>query len=195
MRVGIFGGSFNPPHIAHLAVAEVCAEAAGLDRVLWIPAATPPHKRDDPALASPEHRLAMVRLATAGNPLFDVSDIEIARAGVSYTIDTLRALRAERPTDELRLILGSDSLDAFLSWKAPEDILAIAPLVVYGRPGSVPGAELQSPFSERALLVEGPPLDLSSTLIRSRLMAGRTVRYLVPDSVQDYIKTNGLYSV
>jgi nicotinate-nucleotide adenylyltransferase len=172
--------------VAHLAVAEVCAEAAALDRVLWIPAATPPHKQGDAALASAAHRLAMVRLATSDNARFEVSDIEIARAGVSYTVDTLRALRVERPGDSFRLLVGGDSLAAFGRWREPEAIAEMAPLLVYARPG----AEVAAP---QATLVEGPPLDLSSTVLRARVAAGRSVRYLVPDAVRAYIEAHGLY--
>ncbi|HLA64868.1 MAG TPA: adenylyltransferase/cytidyltransferase family protein, partial [Rhodothermales bacterium] len=109
-RLGLFGGSFNPPHVAHLAVAEAAAEAAGLDRVVWMPAATPPHKRTSADLADAGHRLAMTRLAVRGNARFLVSDLELTRGGVSYTVDTLRALHAAHPGTEWALVLGGDSL-------------------------------------------------------------------------------------
>lgn len=191
--MGVFGGSFNPPHVAHLAVAEAVADAAGLDRVLWIPAATPPHKRGDPSLASAADRLAMVCLATAGNPRFEVSDVEIARAGVSYTADTLDVLAAADPEADLALILGGDSLAGLPTWRDPERILARARVLAYARPGAPREAPASPGLAERLAWVEAPALALSSTDLRARLAAGRSVRYLVPDAVRAYIAANGLY--
>jgi nicotinate-nucleotide adenylyltransferase len=191
-RVGLFGGSFNPPHVAHLAVAEAAAEAAGLARVLWMPAATSPFKQGDPAVVADVHRLAMTRLATEGNARFAVSDLEVRRGGVSYTVDTLRTLAEAHPGAELVLLLGGDGLADFAAWRAPEAILALARLVVYRRPGfsevGVPAAVLA-----RTTFVDAPPLDLSGTALRARLAAGRTVRYLVPDAVLAYAGAHGLY--
>ena len=188
MRLGLFGGSFNPPHVAHLAVAEACA--AGLDRVLWMPAPDPPHK--PPLGVSGADRLALVRLAIAGNDRFEASDLEFRRPGPHYTVNTLQALRAEHPDADLALIVGGDSLAAFTSWREPEAILEIARLVVYRRPGSdledVPEYVLA-----RTTVVEGPGLELSATELRARLAAGLGARYLVPDAVLAYIEANGLY--
>ncbi len=191
MRVGLFGGSFNPPHVGHLAVAEAAAEAAGLDRVVWMPAATPPHKRDSPSLASAADRLAMVRLATDGNARFEVSDAEIARDGVSYTVDTLRSLAAGRPGGSWHLILGGDSLAAFETWRAPDAILTLARLLVYARPGTSP--RVPPALAPHVDMVDGPGLDLSSTALRARIASGRSVRYLVPDAVRAYIAERGLF--
>lgn len=191
MTIGVFGGSFNPPHVAHLAVAEACAEAAGLDRVLWMPAPAPPHK-DARALAAPAHRLAMARLAVAGNARFAVSDAEFRRPGPHYSVDTLRALRAEHPDADLALVVGGDSLAGFHTWREPGAILGMARLVVYARPGadlSGVGADVLA----RATRVDGPGLDLSATDLRARIAAGRSVRYLVPDAVRAYIDAHGLY--
>jgi nicotinate-nucleotide adenylyltransferase len=193
MRLGLFGGSFNPPHVGHLAVAEACAEAAALDRVLWVPAATPPHKRGDPALAPAADRLALVRAAVEGNARFEASDLEVRRGEVSFTVDTLRQLAAERPESELALIVGGDSAAAFATWRAPRAILALARLVVYARPGADLGA-LPEWARERSTLVEGPLLDISSTALRARLAAGQTVRYLVPDAVRAEVERRGLYA-
>ncbi len=192
MTLGLFGGSFNPPHVGHLAVAEACAEAAGLDRVLWMPAATPPHKQADPTLAPAAGRLAMTRAAIAGNPRFEVSDLEIVRQGVSYTVDTLRQLRVEHPAADLALLVGGDSAVGFASWREPRAILALARLVVYARPGADPLA-VPDWVREQMQLVEGPLLEISSTALRARLAAGRTVRYLVPDAVREVIERRGLY--
>ena len=128
MRRAVFGGSFNPPHLGHLVVAETCADAASLDRVVWMPAATPPHKQGDPDLAPADVRLALVERAVAGNDRFVVSDLELRRAGVSYTVDTLRQLADAHPGDELALIVGGDSLSAFASWREPRAILDLARL-------------------------------------------------------------------
>ncbi len=186
MRLGLFGGSFNPPHVAHLAVAEACA--AGLDRVLWMPAPDPPHKA--PLSVSGADRLALVRLAIAGNARFEASDLEFRRPGPHYTVDTLRALRAEHP--DLALVIGGDSLAAFSTWREPDAILELARLVVYRRPGSdfdgVPAHVMA-----RTTVVEGPGLDLSATELRARLAAGLSARYLVPDEVLGYIAAHGLY--
>ncbi len=191
MTLGLFGGSFNPPHVAHLAVAEACAEAAGLDAVLWTPAPAPPHKPAG-ALSAPKHRLALVRLATAGNPRFEVSDVEFQRPGPHYTVDTIRALRAERPGTDIVLLVGGDSLASFAAWREPEAILEMARLVAYRRPGA-DLAGVPAHVLARTTLVDGPGLDLSGTELRARLAAGLSVRYLVPDSVLDYAKAHGLY--
>lgn len=194
MPLALFGGSFNPPHLGHLAVAEACADAAGLDRVIWMPAATAPHKQDDPTLASADDRLAMVRLAIEGNPRFEVSDFEIQRGGVSYTLTTVRQLAEIYPRDDLALILGGDSLNYFPSWRNPRAILELARLIVYQRPGSEL-AEAPDWVLERTTVVEGAPLHLSSTRIRDRIANGRTVRYLIPDAVRQFVSEKGLYRV
>jgi len=190
---GLFGGSFNPPHVGHLAVAEACAEAAGLDRVLWMPAAMPPHKQGDPSLAPAETRFQMVKAAIAGNDRFEASLLEIARGKVSYTVDTLRQLRDEG-VGEMALILGGDSLAGFPRWREPEAIAGLARLVVYLRPGDRvdPGA-LPEWLAERVTVVAGPALDVSSTELRARIAAEQTVRYLVPDAVRAVIEAEGLY--
>jgi nicotinate-nucleotide adenylyltransferase len=188
---GIFGGSFNPPHIGHLAVAETCREAAGLDRVVWMPAWTPPHKQDDPGLASPSTRLAMVKAAIASNDHFDVSTLEVERRGVSYTVDTVRALEGD-----LALIIGGDSLAGFEGWREPRAIVERARLVVYRRPGDNLDLEVLPDWLRDAVtIVEGPGLEVSSTEIRTRLAAGKTVRYLVPDPVLEVVRGEGLYGI
>lgn len=191
-RLGVFGGSFNPPHVGHLALAAAVAEETRLDRVLWIPAAVSPHKQGRSDLVSGPHRLALVERATQGDPLFRASDIELRRAGVSYTVDTLRALKEAHSDVDLRLILGGDSLAGLPTWREPEAIVELAPPLVYPRPGasldSVPAR-----FRDAATLVDAPEVGVSSTQIRARLAAGRSVRYLVPDAVLAYIEAHGLY--
>jgi nicotinate-nucleotide adenylyltransferase len=192
VTLGLFGGSFNPPHVAHLALAEACADAAGLDCVLWAPAPSPPHKRAA-GLAEPEHRLAMTRLAIAGNARFEVSDIEFRRPGPHYTVDTLRVLRDEHPGADFALIVGGDSLAGFASWHEPEEILRLARLIVYRRPGT-DLADIAPDILARTTVVDGPALDLSASELRARIAAGRSVRYLVPDAVLSYLAEHSLYA-
>ena len=191
-RRGLFGGSFNPPHVGHLAVAEACGQALGLDRVVWMPAAAPPHKLGDAALAPAADRLALVRLAIAGNPRFHASDLELRRAAdgrPSYTVDTLRALGAD---GDWALLVGGDSLAGFARWREPREILRRARLAAYRRPGADLG-DVPDWVLARTDFVDGPALDLSSTELRARAAAGRTVRYLVPDAVGEAIAERGLY--
>lgn len=189
MRTGIFGGSFNPPHLAHLIIAETMRDVHALDRVLWIPGAHPPHK-DPAALAPAEHRLAMVQLATADHPHFEVSTIELERPGPGYTIDTILELK-QRSSDEFLLIVGGDSLADFHTWRDPLHILAEVPLLVYDRPGAA-ASSLPIP-KERLARTPVPLLSISSTDIRRRCAAGTSIRYLVPGAVEAYIREHQLY--
>jgi len=191
MDVGLFGGSFNPPHVAHLIVAEIARDQFGLDEVWWIPNATPPHKSHD-ELAAVEDRLAMTRRAIADNPAFRLCDIEVRRSGVSYTVETLRALQEQHPDTDFGLLLGSDSLDYFAEWHRPDEIADRVPLVVYKRPGVID--EVAAPrFANHVRFVSAPVMEVSGTEIRSRCRKGRSIRYLVPDAVRTYIDDNGLY--
>lgn len=192
MTLGVFGGSFNPPHVGHLAVAQAAIEAADLDRLLWMPAATPPHKRADASLALAADRLAMTHLAVAGNRRFEVSDLEVARGGVSFTIDTLRRLRALHPGRQLALVVGGDSLAGFPTWREAEAIVALARLVVYARPGTP--LSVSDALAPHVTVVDAPALDVSSSAIRAMLAAGRSARYLVPDAVLAYAARRGLYA-
>ena len=192
----VFGGSFNPPHNAHVAVAEAALNAvengAENSKVLWIPAATPPHKQDDVDLASAEHRVAMVRLAITGNDRFEVSDLEIRRGDVSYTVNTLRTLKDENPEAQLALLIGGDSLVEFPIWREPQAILEMAQLLVYRRPGFDEGP-VSDWVQEHVAFIDAPQLDLSSTVLRASLRSGRSVRDLVPDDVLAYIEEHRLY--
>lgn len=212
-RIGIFGGTFDPPHLGHLTIAEWAREALALDRVVFVPAGTPPHKR--PVAVTPAvHRLAMTRLAARGHPAFEVTPIETRRRGPSYTVDTLRRFRAEHPRARLFLIVGEDSLDDFGTWRDPHDILALSTLVVAGRRAgrAVParaaaGAATRigagergrgvragaAPPEHRVVRLDSPVIDLSSSEIRARLARGRSVRYLVPDAVLKYAARQSLY--
>jgi nicotinate-nucleotide adenylyltransferase len=191
MDIGLFGGSFNPPHIAHLVVAEIARDQFGLDEVWWIPNATPPHK-SQAQLAAVEHRLAMTRRAVDGNPAFRVCDIEVRRSGVSYTVETVRALQEQHPDRAFALLIGSDSLDHFADWHRPDEIADRVSLVVYKRPGVIEEAAAPR-FSNRAYFVSAPVMEVSGTEIRARCQAERSIRYLVPEAVRSYIHEHGLY--
>jgi nicotinate-nucleotide adenylyltransferase len=186
MNLGILGGSFNPVHNAHLVVATRVAEALDLDRVLFIPTAISPLKppRD---LAPAPHRWAMLRLALRGNPRFRACDLEMRRGGVSYTVDTLREIR-RRTEARLHLIVGADALNLLPQWKESREVRALATLVVVARPGH--RTRLRMPKNH---IVDVPLLDISGTEIRDRVCKGLSVRYLVPEAVERYIRKKGLY--
>lgn len=191
MDIGLFGGSFNPPHIAHLIVAEIVRDQFDLDEVWWIPNATPPHKPDEDLAAAP-HRLKMTQRAVASNPAFQLCDIEVQREGVSYTVETIRVLQTKYPETNFALILGSDSLDSFAEWHRPEEIADRVPLIVYKRPGAIE-AVAERRFANCVRFVAAPVLEVSGTEVRARCRAGRSIRYLVPQSVREYIRTHNLY--
>ena len=191
LRIGIFGGSFDPPHLGHLIVAEYLLHEADLNKIILVPAFQPPHKMgNNSALAG--HRIAMTRLAARGNKHFMVSDYEIRRGGVSYTVDTLRTLTGQYPLASFTLIMGADSFLEFPSWKSPEEILSMADLVVYPRLGyeTAPAGT----FSRRAEFVSAPRTDISSSMIRRRVRDGQSIRYMVPESVERYIRGKKLYT-
>ncbi len=193
MRIGLFGGTFDPVHLGHLRAAESAREALGLERVAFVPSATPPHR---PRPLSPaEDRLAMCRLATAGHPSFLTWDLELRRSGPSYTVDTVAALVAERPDDDFVLIVGADTWPEMPSWREPQRLFSLVEVAVAARPGTEP-QELAAPFpgSRGVRRVGGPVLGISATAIRERVKAGHSVRFLVPDPVADYIERRRLYS-
>ena len=196
-RVGILGGTFNPPHIAHLVCASEAAAQLALDRVLLTPVAVPPHKepRGDPG---PAERLELCRLAAADDPRLEVCDIEVARGGASYTADTLRELRRRAPHDELTFILGADIALGLQSWHEPDVVLDLATLAIAERTGAAHeqiAAHLAQAFGGRARLrfFHMPRIDVSSSEIRDRVSDGRPIRYLVPDKVAERIERGGLY--
>jgi len=200
-RIGIFGGSFDPIHSAHLMIAESVRDERSLDEVLFIPAKSPPHKPKR-RLTPAAHRLEMVRLAIADNPGFKAYDLELNRQGPSYTITTIRELkRAFSAETRFFLILGGDSLHDLPSWHMAEEIVSAVDVIAVQRPGfSVEGlSELETAFGTeavrriKALAVEFPPVDISATLIRGLAESGRSLRYLVPDPVRRYINEHGLF--
>ncbi|MGI8979136.1 MAG: nicotinate-nucleotide adenylyltransferase [Pirellulaceae bacterium] len=200
MRLGIFGGSFDPVHYGHLLLAESCREQCRLSEVWFLPAAAPPHKLGL-ELAPAKARVEMLELATSGNECFRVSPLEIDRGGVSYTVETLRAISAQEPQAELFLLMGADSLRDLPTWRAPAEILALAIPVVVRRAGTLEPdfAPLTSLVSAarletmKASQVEMPLIELSSTDLRQRASEGRSLRYRTPRPVEKYIETQGLY--
>jgi len=183
-RVGVFGGTFDPVHVGHLAIASAALESVPLDRVLFVLARRSPLK--DRAPVAPESdRLAMLRLAVAEEPRFAVSRVELDREGPSYTVETLEQLAGP---DELFLILGADALVDLGRWHRPERISELATIVVAARPGA-PAAKA----ADRRLLVDTPLCDISSRELRARAARGRSLRYLVPNTVWRYIEERGLY--
>jgi len=197
--LGVFGGTFDPIHVAHLAVAEAARDALDLRRVLFVPAARPPHKAAQ-RVSHAADRLAMVRAAIADNGAFAVSTVELERDGPSYTVDTLRELATYEGADtRLALILSAEAFADFPSWRDPAGILALATLVVVPRDGypdadpaaltaAIPG--LTAP---RIVVLDGPRMQLSASEIRARARTGRSLRYLVPDAVATYIGDHALY--
>ena len=195
--VGILGGTFNPPHVAHLVCASEARAQLELDEVILVPTGIPPHKEmdDEPGGG---HRLEMCRLAIAGHEdWLSVSAIEVERAGPSYTVDTLRGINASRPGDQLTFIVGGDMAWSLPSWKEPEAILALASVAVAERTGAR-REEVRSRLAglagaERILYIDIPRLDISSSALRRRVRDGRAIDFLVADAVGAYIEEGGLY--
>jgi nicotinate-nucleotide adenylyltransferase len=196
MRIGIFGGTFNPPHLGHLICAEEAYGELGLDQVMLIPAGTPPHKPVD-AEPGAEHRLELCRLAVKDDDRFRVSDLELRRDGPSYTVDTLNVLSSQAPTNQLFLILGGDIAAGLPQWHQPERVLELATVAIARRRGTAKEAVQQAlrqlRGGERATFFQMPRIGISSTMVRRRVRAGQPIRYFVPDAVEKYIERHGLY--
>jgi nicotinate-nucleotide adenylyltransferase len=217
LKLGILGGTFNPIHYGHLAAAEEISNRLGFERVLFVPSFIPPHKQEED-VPSVIHRMEMVRLAIAGNPLFEPSDIEIRRGGMSYTIDTIETLRQTEREAELYFITGLDSFLDIQTWDRWERLMTLCSFVVLSRPGYRfqelsridfmkcaeeefvaldQGSRAQTVVhsGEYAVFLEMIPLyDISSTDIRKRIKEGRSIKYLLPDAVETYIIKNKLYA-
>jgi nicotinate-nucleotide adenylyltransferase len=197
-RVGILGGTFDPPHVGHLWLATLAADALELDAVLFMPAARPPHKRDRPVTAAAD-RVEMTRLAIAGDPLLALCTIETERPGPSYTIDSVTELqRLQGAETRLFLVMAADSLAEIDTWREPDRLLALVEWAVGPRPGtaSPDRAALAERFGDhgsRIHLLEGPGLDVSASEIRTRVASGRAIRYLVPRAVEALIADRHLY--
>lgn len=197
VRIGVFGGTFDPPHVGHLWLATVAADAMGLDRVLFMPAAQPPHKGGRLVTRAAD-RMLLTRLAIQGDPLFALSGLEMERPGPSYTLDSVLELKRLHPDDELMLVMAADSLAQIDTWYEPDRLLDEIEWIVGPRPGpDTPDPErLRDRFGDRSTrihLLEGPALAVSSSEIRRRVAAGHAVRYLVPRDVEELIIERGLY--
>ena len=187
-RIGILGGTFNPIHIGHLSIAQTVQERFGLEKVLFVPAFRPPH-RNIVKLASPEERFQMVRLGINSNAFFDVSDFEIKREVKSYSIDTVKYFREVYPkSTKLFFIIGADNFAELSTWKCIDEILEIVFFIVVNRPGY----EIKD-FKIKHHVVNMPGMDITSSHIRRRIAQGKSVKYLVPESVFRYIKRKKLY--
>ncbi|MEO1498200.1 MAG: nicotinate-nucleotide adenylyltransferase [Planctomycetota bacterium] len=200
MRLGVFGGSFDPVHNGHLGLARRAIEHARLDAVWFVPAATQPHKPRGP-VASNEDRLAMLRLALADEPRMEASSIEIDRGGVSYTVDTLREIAAQRPADELFFLMGADTLRDLPLWREPREVLALATPLVISRDGDpAPDFDTLASLSTaerlvamRTMHVRSPPMAVSSSELRERTARGDAVADAISPHVEQWIRQRGLY--
>jgi nicotinate-nucleotide adenylyltransferase len=200
MRLGVFGGSFDPVHFGHLLLAEFCREQCSLDQVSFMPAAVPPHKQER-TLTPGEHRLEMLKLAIAGYEPFVASDMELKRGGVSFTVDTLAALKAEEPERELFFLMGADALAELPTWREPARICELAVPVVVARAGAAEPdfsclKDLVSPAKLAGIKlhqVQMPLVELSSREIRRRVSENESIRFQTPRAVEKYIETHGLY--
>jgi nicotinate-nucleotide adenylyltransferase len=188
-KIGLFGGSFNPPHIGHLIVAEEVFYALRLAKVLFIPTNIPPHKRCE---IPPELRYEMTCIAISGNPRFDITDIELKRGGTSYTVDTLRDLHGQFRETDFYLLVGADEFAQIETWKEPETVLSLAHLVVMLRPGH-DLTEVSHQFRDRCTTIEVPLIEISSTYVRELVKQGRNMEYVVPPGVARFIETKNLY--
>ncbi len=192
MKLGIYGGTFDPIHLGHLILAETVREELELDEVWFVPAFQNPHKQGQ-STTPPKARMEMLRFAIAGNPFFRLNELEIKRKGTSFTYETLQTIHKENPDDELFLLIGADSLTDFPNWREPETILELAQVVAVNR-----GRELavipESLNADRVTLLNMPAIDISATDIRRRCAERESIRYLTPRSVQLFIEANQLYS-
>jgi len=193
-KIGLFGGTFDPVHFGHLLIAEYIREELNLDHILFIPTHRHPLK-DNKSLSSAVQRLEMIKIATADNPHFEVSDIELRDEKTSYTVDTLRELRRQYGENKPRFyfLLGMDNVNQLHLWKEPGELVKLCQIVAFGRPGFEPVAAAR-PFIPHITFLSIPLLEISSTEIRERIRKGKSIRYLVPDEVIAYIRKHKLYA-
>ena len=191
MRIGLFGGTFDPPHVGHLLVASDAREALKLDRLIFVPAGAQPFKISTPPVASGQDRVEMLRLAVADDANYVVDDAEINRKGLSFTVDTLEHLSERHPAAQLFLLLGEDLLAGFEQWRNPARIRELATLAAVRRAGTA-GSGVES-VAPGVLMVSTRRVDVSSTEVRERLRAGKSIKGFVPESVERFIDARGLY--
>ncbi len=190
-RRGIFGGSFDPPHMGHLIIAQAMVNRLGLDVLTWVPARTPPHK-DSANLTSAEHRYRMTQLAISGNPAFAISDVEMESNQPPWTKYLLKRFRSDFPNDELFLIIGGDSLAEFHTWRDYRELWQMAKIQVAKRPGQV-FDYVDDEILVNVNIVETPLIDISATVVREMVYQDESIRYLVSEPVREYIEQKGLY--
>jgi nicotinate-nucleotide adenylyltransferase len=200
LRIGVFGGSFDPVHVGHLGIAQQARESFRLDTVIFVPSASPPHKGGR-AVADAADRLEMARLAISGHPRFQASDLEMRRDGPSYTIDTLEEMQNAHPAARLFFIVGADSLAELDKWHRAGELVSRFDFIIVGRPGTaeIPGESLAAAFGGQAAarlqaaFLRTGVYNISATEIRSRVAAGQSITFLVPPAVERYIHKSGLY--
>ena len=190
-KIGILGGTFDPIHMGHLVLAEQVKEKLKLDQVIFIPCFSPPHKTRR-KLSPAKDRFRMTQLALEDNPFFSVSDIELKRGGLSYTIDTVRQLKALYSDSEIYFLTGSDMLNEICTWKAPEEIYRLVKVVIATRPG-FDEFDPKDHFAKKSLIIRITGVDISSSQIREKVKKGQSIKYLVPFRVEEYIKKKKLY--
>lgn len=194
MRIGILGGTFNPIHYGHLLVAAEVREKFDLEKVIFVPSACPPHK-NHPHIAPPQDRYQMTVLATQSNPFFSVSNLELERSGKSYSIETVKELLNIYGKDtELYFITGTDAILEIYTWKDREELLKLCQFVVVTRPG-FDARKIERKILKQIHLIEIPGLDISSTDIRRRIKEKKSIKYLLPEKVEEYIDEHGLYQI
>lgn len=193
MKTCIFGGTFDPPHLGHLLIAQTVFESEHFDQLLFVPALNPPHKENN-NITPIAHRKAMLEIAVEGNPNFAISDVEVKRGGVSYSIDTILDLKKENSltSDDTYFLLGSDTLKSFDSWNRPQEILNECRVIVAVRPGFRP-SDIPSWILSKIHFANLPRIEISSSTIRDRWKTGKTIRYMVTLPVWEYINEHNLY--
>ncbi|MHA6531340.1 nicotinate-nucleotide adenylyltransferase [Paenibacillus sp. BAC0078] len=194
MRVGIMGGTFDPLHIGHMMAAETARESYALEEVWFMPSHIPPHKHE--AGATGAERLAMVQDAIRDHEAFGILDLEIARGGVSYTFETIAILQEKFPQHEFFFIIGADMVQYLPKWHGIEELVRRLTFIGVGRPGTpLDLAALPGFIAEKVLLADMPLVDISSTMLRARAAEGKSIRYMVPEAVYDYVQRSGLYGI
>lgn len=197
-KLGVLGGTFDPPHTGHLILAEYAFDSLDLEQVLFLPAADPPHKQLEDKQPV-QHRLAMLELALADNDHFALSRIDVDRPGPHYSVDMLRILHEQYPEHELYFVMGSDSLRNITRWYQPDELIRLCRLAVMRRPGDYIQLDMHEAalpgLAGRVVMVEAPLIGIASSQIVSRIQQGRSIRYLLPQAVQDYVEEHGLYRV
>jgi nicotinate-nucleotide adenylyltransferase len=197
-RVGILGGTFDPPHLGHLILGEYARDALQLTHMLFVPAGDPPHKQAE-AKTPIEHRLAMLKLALSDNEHFQISRTDIDRPGPHYSVDMVRIIQDTYPGAEVYFVMGGDSLRDLPKWYRPQEFIRLCKLAVIRRPGDTASPQMHEGLlpglAERVTMIDSPLIDISGFDIRARVCTGRSIRYLVPESVRDYIHMNQLYNL